>query len=126
MKTKLLNLKNEVMSAYADCNLGWDKGQKIRNLNYRASREVDKDTAVEILTAALGAKTPEDASYNNFCPSLLNKLPDDSRIWIAREGSVCIYVETKSKVDERKLSRQLEADELDWWNDNRWLRIWWD
>lgn len=126
MNKKLLALKKDVMLAYADCNRGWDKGKNIRNLHYRAYQDVDKETAIEILTAALGAKTPEDAGYNGFCPSLLKKLPDDSRIWIAREGSVCVYVDTKSEIDERKLSRQLEADELDWWDNRRWLRIWWD
>src|SRR5574343_1507702 len=126
MNIKLLKLKKEVILAYADCNRDWERGQKLRNLNYRASLDVDKDTAIEILTVALGAKTSEDASYNNFCPSLLKNLPDDSRIWIAREGSVCIYVETKSEIDERKLMKELEADELDWWDNNRWLRIWWD
>ncbi len=126
MNKKLLALKKEVMSAYADCNRGWEKGKKIRDLEYRASQSVDKYTAIDILTAALGAKTPDDAGYNNFCPSLLNKLPDDSRIWIAREGSVCVYVETNSEVGELKWSKLLKADEVGWWNNKRWLRIWWD
>lgn len=122
MNKKLLALKKDVMLAYADCNRGWEKGKNIRNLHYRAFQDVDKETAIEIMTAALNPNT----GYNGFCPSLLKKLPDDSRIWIAREGSVCVYVETNSKVNELKLMRELEADELDWWNDNRWLRIWWD
>lgn len=114
------------MLAYADCNQGWKKGKNIRNLDYRASLDVDKDTSIDIMTAALGADSPDEAMYNNFSPTLLEKLPDDSRIWLAREGSVCIYVVTNIKIKELKLMKLLDANEVDLRNNNRWVRIWWD
>jgi hypothetical protein len=126
MNRKLFNLKKEVMLAYADCNREWEKGKNIRNLDYRSGQDVDKDAAIDIMTAALGADSPDEAGYNNFSPTLLKKLPDDSRIWLAREGSVCIYVATNVKIDELKLAKLLDVDEVDLKDNNRWVRIWWD
>ena len=122
---KLSGIRSEVMLAYADCNRGWDKGKKIRNLSYRSSKSIDKNSAIKLLTEALGADSPDEAGYNNFCPTLLNRLPDDSKVWIAREGSVCIYVETKVDIDEMKLCKLLHADEVDI-DTNDHIRIWWD
>jgi hypothetical protein len=77
------------------------------------------------MTAALGCEVPEEAGYNSFCPVLLDNLPDDSKIWLAREGSVCVYVETAAKISETRLMKKMNADEVDVWNDDR-IRIWWD
>jgi len=42
-------------------------------------------------------KNPTHCGYNNFSPSLLAKLPANSELNLAREGSVCVYV--KGDVD---------------------------
>lgn len=101
----------EVVTAYCDCS---DSNGE-RNLSFLASEAVDPKTAAEIMTKAC----PD--GYNNFEAELLTLFPDDAKIWIAREGSVCIYVESASKLPTRK---QLQADEYDVKNGR--LRIWWD
>lgn len=92
---------DEIAEAYYDCVVEqsdenendddkWDEIDKIRNLNFRASQPVDAKTATEIMQKIC----PE---YNGFLASNLSAFPDDCQIFIAREGSVCIYVRPGSK-----------------------------
>lgn len=108
---------NEVMEAYYDCHSGarWDTCNKRRNLSFRASQPVDRAMAIDILSDAL------HRGYNEFEPSLLEQLPEDSKIILAREGSVCIYVEGEIPAD---IVPKLKCDECDY--DGKETRIWWD
>jgi hypothetical protein len=114
----------EVKSAYSDC---WMKDRKaaskLRNLDFRASEPVSKKEAIRIINKYV----PE---YNEFTSELLDFLPDDSEIGIAREGSVCIYVTSEELSDspalQKNLCKALEADEFDYDEDNDEWRIWWD
>ena len=89
---------------------------------YGGSTTVWKDTtlfskkeAMDIMKKALGG------GYNEFRPELIDKLPADAKIQIAREGSVCLYVKTTGKLSKASL----KADELDNIG-NGVYRVWWD
>ena len=91
-----------------------------RQLNFRAVSPVNKKTAIKILEEAVPA-------YNDFKPRLLESLPDDCQIFLARERSVCIYV-------VGNVSNTVKADECDLeehpykFGDNvrEVTRFWWD
>jgi hypothetical protein len=74
-----------------------------------------KTDAMNIMKQAL----PD--GYNDFTPQLIDKLPADAKIQIAREGSVCLYVKTTTKLSKASL----KADELDQVEPGLY-RIWWD
>ena len=117
-----------------------DETMEIRNLGFRASQAVDPATAQAIMEKIV-------PSYNEFKPNLLGLLPDDCKVVIAREGSVCIYVQ---RGDKKIPSRsKLKASEYDLLNETVYntrehykggtrhrptpyggfqgeLRIWWD
>ena len=91
-----------------------------RQLDFRAVSPVDKKTAIKILKEAV-------PGYNAFTPNLLNSLPNDCQIFLAREGSVCIYV-------IGNILNTVRADECDLvehpyhFGDNvrEVTRFWWD
>lgn len=72
----------EVAAAYGDC-FGSRKGT--RNLGFRASYSVTPTEAAKIMKICCPV-------YNNFAAYLLEKLPADCQVFLAREYSVCIYV----------------------------------
>ena len=118
MKTKSAysTVLAETMLAYADAHeskLSEAEAYRIRNLNFRASASVTRDEAVKIMEKAC-------PGYNEFEPALLKLLPEDSRIVIAREGSVCMYINGEVAKNE-----QLKADEFDY-ESSGFTRIWWD
>ena len=106
MNKKILK---EVRNAYGDLN-----DLKVRNLNFQASEFVSRDEAFAILDEVV-------KSYNEFRPSLINYFHKDHKIKIAREGSVCLYVQGKDLPSQRELM----ADEYDTMEDGS-TRIWWD
>lgn len=126
INTKLSDIEqhpiyNEVREAYADCGImeessdeAWGEFEKRRNLNYRASQAVDKQTAKALLEKAV-------VGYNGFTPDLLDHLPDDCEVTIAREGSVCLYVKGDNLPVDDLTSI---ADECNFKNGE--LRLWWD
>lgn len=103
-----MNIEEEVKGAYSDCC----GGEGFRNLNFRSSGYISKQEAIEILKKYVNR-------YNAFYPELLESLPKDSEICIAREGSVCIYVKTNEEI-----TNKMEADEFDKIDEG--YRIWWD
>ena len=114
---------NEVRKAYADCWMDtWEAGSKHRNLNFKASEFVPRNEAYDICSRAI----PE--GYNEFTANLIEELPNDVMIKIAREGSVALYVKT---IDQKTLDMTLEetnhlrADEVHYQEDGT-LRLWWD
>ena len=83
-------VRKEVMEAYADCwdykdESDWDDVSARRNLHFKASSYLSRDEAVKIMKEAV-------PGYNVFEPELLELLPEDCEVLIAREGSVCVYV----------------------------------
>lgn len=106
---------DEVKMAYADCHMGWEKGSKLRNLDFRASNPVSVEEAISIMTKWV-------PGYNGFYPQLLKYLPKNAKVTIAREGSVCIYV-TGAKVTQ-KIATKMDADEFD--SQGQSYRLWWD
>jgi hypothetical protein len=93
-----------------------------RQLDFRAMSPVSIDVAVKIMAEALGVSENEEG-YNSFKPSILRKLPKGSQIILAREGSVCVYVQGNVK-------NTVKADEHEYIEARYPLRnvtrLWWD
>jgi hypothetical protein len=119
-------VSEEVKRAYSDLWMDNHKeAYKIRSLGFRASEPVSKDETIRIFNKYV------PRGYNEFCSELLENLPDDSKVTIAREGSVCIYVSSeelnnKSSKMQDLLYRVLQADEFHFNEDSGEYRIWWD
>jgi hypothetical protein len=116
---RLSMVKAEVKTAYADC--APDAGQEtygIRKLDFRAPYSVSKEQAIQILRKEI------PHGYNLFNAQLLKHLPDNARVTIAREGSVCIYVFLDgSPLHENKA---MKYDEFYYNPQTQETRIWWD
>lgn len=114
----------EVKNAYADCWLNWVEGSKLRNLDFRASESVSKAEAKDIFSRYV------PGGYNAFASELIDHLPEDSEITIAREGSVCIYVRSQelnaSDHMQKLVASALDCDEFSYDADANEYRIWWD
>lgn len=116
------NVLNETMNAYADCNNRENRGVE-RNLSFRASEPVSPADAVKIMAKALACRKDEKG-YNDFRPELLERLPKDSQVWLAREGSVCVYFKTPT-VLMKGFQDLMAADEWDPAKNGE-TRLWWD
>lgn len=115
----------ETKLAYCDSTMPWSKADKLRNLHFRASKPVSVVDAIDIMTEALGAEKPNDAGYNNFTPMLFAHLPVGSKITLAREGSVCAYVQLPEGMTvTEKMARRMKVDECDVIGGE--TRLWWD
>jgi len=115
-------LLRDVRNAYSDCN-----GTKHeRNLGFLAKDFCSVNEAVAIMDKATAG------GYNDFRPSLLKRLPHNSQVILAREGSVCVYVMSPVTLDESATIDLLKADECDLKSidfDGQKIsvyRIWWD
>lgn len=113
----------EVAEAYADCmdDEIIDKAEMAaamqrRQLQFRASQSVTPVEAAAIMARCC----PE---YNAFEAECLLLFPDDCRITLAREMSVCIYVALG--LGPLPSLSQLQADEYDL-NLPGEVRVWWD
>jgi hypothetical protein len=97
-----------------------------RNLNFKASSPVPIKDAVSIMATALEVK-PNQCGYNEFRPNFLNKLPKGSKVTLAREGSVCVYVTLPkdAKFFEDDARATMKVDEFHLQADGT-LRLWWD
>lgn len=110
----------QAAAAYGDC-LDWNEKYESllrtpttsRNLNWRASKPVNELEAAIILERC-------GVYYNDFYPSLLLELKRGSEVYLAREGSVCVYV--KGKV----LAMSLQEDEHHYNEETDETRLWWD
>jgi hypothetical protein len=95
--------------------------------SWRSTVWVDTLTMIEIMEKTC----PE---YNGFSAQALADYASElaNVQWqIAREGSVCLYgsMDTPKKLNTEKLSqifRDLAADELDYFQDDMFFRVWWD
>ena len=111
-------VREEVLAAYSDCN---KLSEDSRDLAFKASQMVSPNEACDIMCEALDCSHDEEG-YNNFRPELLTFLPSNSEVFLAREGSVCVYVKTSNL--DAKTQSALRADEIDVEGD--FWRIWWD
>ena len=111
---------NETRIAYADSDdsIPASTAYKLRQLNWRASRWVSRDEAIAILNRRV-------PSYNEFNPQRLRCLPADSRVTIAREGSVCLFVKGNWP-SALSLKKALRADEVSYNAATNETRLWWD
>ena len=110
-------VRRQVKTAYYDCWCeNFEKAKKHRNLSFQASDYVTVKEAQEILSSIV-------PGYNNFNTGLLDHLPYDAKVLIAREGSVCLYI--KGQVTEEMAFDKMGVDEFD---DEGGLgfRLWWD
>lgn len=105
-------VENEVLEAYADCRVAWEEGSRRRNLSFRASEPVLRDEAYRIMRKAI------PGGYNDFKADAILDFDPTCSFWIAREGSVCLYV-------SGPLPKRIFADEVDKTNTGE-TRIWWD
>ena len=115
------NVLEEAKKAFCDAwddKHSFDELKNIRNLNWRASKDVSCSEAIRIMSKAV------PNGYNAFEASLLSLLPKNSRIVLAREGSVCVYLLGVKRLT-MKLRQELKADEYDNIGDLG-FRIWWD
>lgn len=109
-------VRAEALEAYADAHpVEQPNAYSRRKLDWRASTSVSRDEAIAIMTETC-------PSYNEFSPKVLRKLPASARVTLAREGSVCVYVD---RIGSASLNaRDLKADEFS--HANGETRIWWD
>lgn len=131
----MTNVEEEVMAAYSDCNQdSYKYGSGERNLHFRASEQVSVEEAQRIMEKAI------PGGYNAFKADLLDHLPTECKVQIAREYSVCIYVEFTEEVSRPSLfdagrdawaaMNAAEVDRVqeysDVTTDGFIVRFWWD
>jgi hypothetical protein len=120
---KLAGLLTESMEGGIEANyVNFGKDPKKFAKGYSGSTTVWKDTTMLSKKDAMNImKQALPNGYNEFKAELIDKLPADSKIQIAREYSVCLYVKTNTKLSKASL----KADELDNIG-NGVYRVWWD
>lgn len=116
-KPTLSQIKAEVIAAY---------NEETRNLHFKASGPMGIDAAVKTMTKALDIPNEDCEGYNNFKPSFLRFLPKGTKITLAREGSVCVYITPPKPfaIQQAKLIRAMMIDEWDQCEGT--FRLWWD
>jgi hypothetical protein len=122
MKNVKKNLKiySEIIQAYSDCN----ETDGERNLDYFASQALSAEDLKEITPKAI----PD--GYNGFdsiksIEKLVEVFGDAAEYYMAREGSVCIYIKPLRNIWLRDL-KELRADEILYCPIKQMFRIWWD
>jgi hypothetical protein len=106
----LVQTTSETLTAYADCvadNVMRKDAMRVRNLSFKSAHPVTVAEARAILSKAIVG------GYNEFEPKLLRYLPQDRMVYIAREGSPCLYVLGAEFEQDMKLT----ADEFDFYPD---------
>ncbi len=115
-------LLEEIRRTYSDNQddgKDFEETENIRRLDWRAETPVSGGKL-------LGALQAIGASYNDFEPinvtDTILTVDPDAEIYIAREGSVCLYIKTSLP---HQMMVSLNADEVDIQPDGL-VRIWWD
>ena len=116
-KSNFAKVKQEVKRAYCEST---------RNLHFKASGSVGIEESVKIMAEALGCGEYDDG-YNNFKPSCFRNLPSGTKITLAREGSVCAYINPPKgiPIQYARLVNSMLIDELYKEPDGSY-RLWWD
>ena len=119
-KLMIEKVEDEVARAYCDCHDHSPNAD--RNLDFSASKAIPLWEAIRIMQRYV-------KEYNNFEWHLLAKLPENSTVVIAREGSVCMYIKTPILLDKpqmNKLIKDMKVDEFSQIDDSTIYRLWWD
>ena len=115
--------ERDLAAAYSDCDKHHSNSYiHERNLNFCSPVTVSLAEARRLLARYV-------SSYNEFAPKLLLVLPKTCRVRLARESSVCLYVETKEVLNEAKIRHDTRCDEFDLYQvlgRVRTYRLWWD
>lgn len=124
----------QVAEAYADCwdfhpgtdeewlGPSWQKVSARRNLEFLATRYLPRDEAKWVMQQWV-------KQYNEFTPDVLDALPEEALVRIARESSVCIYVKLPYGCNKKlPTAKRMAADERDeqWMQSSQCVRYWWD
>lgn len=121
--SKNLLLFSEIIKAYSDCN----DTDGDRNLNFLASAPLNGEQLLEAMTIAV----PD--GYNYFEPKksvteVVNFFGIDAEYFVAREGSVCIYIMPKQGNTwlTGHRAKKINADEFSFCSEKKMFRVWWD
>jgi hypothetical protein len=111
----------KVIAAYSDVSEDVDAS---RNLDYFETTPVTGQQLIEIMSKVV-------PSYNDFDGSksikqVVNAFGSDADYHIARESSVCIYVDLKKENHWLKEVLKIKADELSYDGKRKMFRVWWD
>ena len=119
-------VKEEVKLAYADCNgnKSYDETCNERNLKYFCETAVTPAEAEKIMKSALSDFVSDGYAYNEFRAKHLNNFPKEAKIHLARESSVCIYVEDNINIF-MKSADEFHKNETKG-NFDHLARYWWD
>ncbi|KKM89105.1 hypothetical protein LCGC14_1251980 [marine sediment metagenome] len=114
-------VESEVREAYADSWLPWGKeALDRRNLSFKASQPIGPGELSDVL-AIIGP-------YNSFGPApvalAIQGADPKATIWVAREGSPCLYIRTTAPAAMRATLLRVEADEIG--TEDGVIRAWWD
>ncbi len=116
------NLLEEIRHTYADNQddgKDFDETENVRRLDWRAETPVCGDELLEALKAT-------GQGYNDFEPinvtDTILTVDPEAEVYVAREGSVCLYIKTSQP---HQMIVALNADEGDIQSDGL-VRIWWD
>lgn len=122
--SKWNSLVLHVAEAYADCLPENVETEGLsRNLNYFATAPVSA-SALHPYLLLIG-------EYNGFRPArvfedIRTVFGEDAVVFIAREGSPCLYVRPKSRVWFSRGIPKLSCDEFSFEADLGIFRLWWD
>jgi hypothetical protein len=129
----MTEVSSQVAEAYADSwdyhpqpgvfmGPDWDAVSARRNLEFLATRYLPRDEAKWVMQQWV-------KQYNEFTPELLDRLPEEAMVRIAREGSPAIYVKLpfgcKRKCPTAKRMAADERDEVAL-QSSLVVRYWWD
>ena len=110
-------------AAYSDCHEHHANGYiPQRNLDFCCPVTIGLVEATRLLRRYV-------PGYNSFNPALLKLLPPRCRVRLAREGSVCLYVETRAPLDAKTLRQRMGCDAFDLYQQlgqTRVYRLWWN
>ncbi len=116
------NLIEEIKITYADNQddgKSFEATEHIRRLDWMADKPVSGSDLLEALKAT-------GQGYNDFDPinatDTILTVDPEAEVYVAREGSVCLYIKT---TQPHQMIVALNADEGDI-QPNGLVRIWWD
>lgn len=118
------HLEREIRITYADCQSG-DYARKFigqRRLDWKAAKSVSGNEVREALLAACEGYNCFDAAA---VASAIVSVDPKAKVYVAREGSVCLYVVTDYPSRMKRNSVMKHADEVDTMKDGS-IRFWWD
>lgn len=110
-----------VIEAYSD---SFDDVEAQRNLNYFEKTPVTGPQLIEIMSKVVVGYNAFDGTKSTR--QVVSVFGDDAAYHIAREGSVCIYIDvTDGNLWLRNISK-IKADEILYDGTKKMFRVWWD